>query len=190
MGRDLRPRRAGVRQRYPRATITAFEADPVLAAICRRNLAANAAADVDVQAAAVWTADGDIEFICEGADSGAIASLDPPVLGEKQVVPAVRLRDRLREPIDLLKIDIEGAEVPVLEDCRAALHTVRNMVIDLHEFDPARRRTGQLFDLLAAAGFAFDIRSLSPLPWRAPHVQSPFPDPSPVWAVTVRAWRR
>jgi FkbM family methyltransferase len=174
--------------RYPRAAITAFEADPALAAICRRNLTANAA-DVDVQAAAVWIAGGEIEFICEGADSGAIAALDPAVSGDKRVVAAVRLRDWLNEPIDLLKIDIEGAEVPVLEDCRDALRNVRCMVIDLHEFDPGHRQTGRLFDLLAGAGFAFDMRSLSPLPWRAPQVTSPFPDPAPVWAVTVRAWR-
>ena len=178
------------KRRYPRATITAFEADPHLADICRRNLAANGAADVDVRAAAVWTRAGEVEFICEGSDSGAIASVDPSVAGNKSVVPAVRLRDWLAEPVDLLKLDIEGAELPVLEDCRDQLSNVRAIVMDLHEFDPSRRQTGAVFDLLDAAGFVYDLKHLVSLPSRVPPPRSPFPDAAPAWAASVRAWRR
>lgn len=177
-------------KRYPHARLTAFEADPSLAAICRRNVAANGASGVEVRDTAVWIANGSLDFVCEGADSGAIASLDPSVTGTKMRVPAVRLLDWLNEPIDLLKLDIEGAELPVLEDCRERLDNVRAMTIDLHEFNPANRQTGALFDLLATAGFQFDMRGLTPLPWRASRVESPFPDSSPVWVATVRAWRR
>src|SRR5712691_7909171 len=159
------------KQRYPHANITAFEADPALAAVCRRNLAASGAGDVEVRDAAVWIANGTLEFVCEGTDSGAIASLDPSVSGQKAEVPAVRLRDWLEEPIDLLKLDIEGAELPVLDDCRDLLHNVRAMTIDLHEFNPAIRQTGAMFDLLARAGFLFDMRGLVPLPWRTSRVQ-------------------
>ena len=176
-------------QRYPNARITAFEADPSLAAICRRNLAAYGAAGVDVRDAAVWVGDGSIEFVCEGADSGAIASLRPSIDGPVAFVPAVRLRDWLAEPVDLLKLDIEGAELPVLADCRDLLHNVRALTIDLHEFNPLNRQTGPIFELLAQTGFLFDMRGLVSLPWRASRVESPFPDPSPVWVATVRAWR-
>ena len=177
------------KQRYPDARITAFEADPALAAICRRNVAANGAASVDVRDTAVWVGDGSIEFVCEGADSGAVASLRPTVSGPMAFVPAVRLRDWLNEPVDLLKLDIEGAELPVLEDCRDRLHNVRALTIDLHEFNPVNRQTGAIFELLAHAGFLFDMRGLESLPWRASRVESPFPDPSPIWVATVRAWR-
>lgn len=178
------------KQRYPNARITAFEADPSLAAICRRNLAKQGASPVEIKDVAVWVGEGSIEFICEGADSGAIASLDPSVPGTLTHVPAVRLRDWLNERVDLLKLDIEGAELPVLADCRDRLHNVRAMTIDLHEFNPETRQTGAVFDLLVHAGFQFDMRGLVPLPWRATRVASPFPDPSPVWVATVRAWRR
>jgi len=122
------------------------------------------------------------------------------VTGARQQVPAERLRDSLNEPIDLLKLDIEGAELAVLEDCRDRLDNVRAITIDLHEFNPAQRQTGMVFELLAAAGFLFDMRALVPLPWRAESLPgpkgpglsspSPFPDASPVWVATVRAWRR
>jgi len=178
------------KRRYPGARITAFEADPNLAAICRRNFDVNGAPDADVQSAAAWTSSGTIEFIMEGSDSGAIASLEPAVTGTRVSVPAVRLRDWLTERIDLLKLDIEGAELMVLEDCRDRLHHVRNISIDLHEFDPAHRQTGPVFQLLSDAGFVFDVKSLVSLPWRPPQIPSPFPHAAPVWAIQVRAWRR
>jgi FkbM family methyltransferase len=177
------------KRQYPRARITAFEADPALAGMCERNLAANGAADVEVKAAAVWITRGTVEFVCEGTDSGAVASLDLSVSGARKQVPSERLREWLTEPVDLLKLDIEGAELPVLDDCRDRLQNVRAMTIDLHEFEPATRQTGVLFDLLAATGFLFDMRALVPLSWRAARVASPFPDASPVWVTTVRAWR-
>ena len=178
------------KRRYPHAKVTAFEADPRLASICVRNLAVNNATEqMEVKQAAVWTADGTVEFICEGTDSGAIASLDEPIQGPVARVPSVRLRDWLDEPVDLLKLDVEGAELPVLEDCRDRLRNVRAMFVELHESNPGRRQTGSMFDLLTAQGFVFDVRSLTPLPWRSSETQSPFADPSLSWVATVRAWR-
>jgi len=177
--------------RHPHAKVTAFEADPRLASICRRNLAANdGTKQVEVKEAAVWTVEGTLEFVCEGTDSGAIASLDEPIQGPVVPVLSVRLRDWLDEPIDLLKLDIEGAELSVLEDCHDRLCNVGAMCVEVHESNAGRRKTGAIFDLLAGAGFVFDVRALTPLPWRSSQVQSPFKDPSLSWVATVRAWRR
>ena len=178
------------KSRYPQASITAFEADPALGDICRRNVARLPGPPVQVETAAIWTHDGEVEFVCEGADSGAIASIDPTLTGRKVVLAARRLRPWLNERIDLLKIDIEGAEVPVLRDCADLLHNVGSLAIDLHEFNPAQRQTGVLFDLLTSAGFVFDMVHLTSLPWRAPELPSPFSNAAPVWAVMVRGWRR
>src|SRR6478672_2832 len=52
---------------YPRAKITAFEADPSIAATLARNVEANGLSDVDVIAAAVWDSAGETTFIAEGA---------------------------------------------------------------------------------------------------------------------------
>ena len=177
------------RQQYPRARITAFEADPAISDVCRRNLEANGAADVDLVTAAVWTSRGETAFVCEGSDSGAVAALGV-IDGPVQTVATVRLRDYLGERIDLLKLDIEGAELPVLEDCADRLDAVQAMTVDLHEFDPNRRQTGPMFDLLARAGFVFEQRHLALLPSRSPVTRSPFPGAVPAWAITVRAWRR
>ena len=178
------------KRQFPDARITAFEADPSLAAICRRNLSANDADDVDVHATAIWTSAGTVEFVCEGSDSGAIAALEPSIAGARTRVPSERLYDWLNEPGDLLKLDIEGAEVTVLNDCGDRLRNIHAMAIDLHEFNPARRQTGALFDLLSDAGFTFDMRDLVPLTWRGSRGDAPFSNAAPVWVATVRAWRR
>lgn len=180
-----------VKSLYPRAKVTAFEADPALAAMCGRNLAANGCGDVLVESAAVWTGNGTIEFFIEGGDSGMVAAVGQPGPAPIAVVRSVRLRDYLeREPIDLLKLDIEGAELPVLRDCADRLSRVGLLILDLHEFDPTSRQTASVFALLDAAGFRYTLTHFSPLPWRdRPEEAGPFPGIALRWAVLLHAWR-
>jgi FkbM family methyltransferase len=179
---------------YPRARITAYEADPRIAAALRQNLAANGAADVEVVEAAVWNAEGRLAFHAEGADSGAIAALPgAPASGARVEVAAVRLRDALeRGPVDLLKLDVEGAEEAILADCAGALGSVGAILAEIHELDPARRITPAILELLAREGFAVALDELVPLPWREPLAgpASPFPRRALAWVCLVRAFRR
>jgi FkbM family methyltransferase len=175
---------------YPRARITAYEADPALAALCEENLQRNGAADVAVHAAAVWTSGGTVTFNIEGTDSGAIEHMSAGLVGRPREVPAVRLRDVIAEaPVDLLKLDIEGAEHAVLTDCAGVLDGVRAILLDLHEFDPAHRQTPAIFRLLEQAGFVTSVVQMCPLPWRRSSEGGPFPGSALAWASTVRAWR-
>ena len=179
-------------RRYPEARITAYEADPALYRILRSNLDANGAGAVEAQHAAVWTAAGTLTFQCEGSDSGMIGSLPGAVHGRATEVPSVRLRDLLEaEPIDLLKLDIEGAEDLVLADCEPALHRVKALVMDLHEFEPSVRQAPRVLELLTRAGFSYSIDEFVPLSWREPRAgaDTPFPGKAMQWAMTVRAWR-
>jgi FkbM family methyltransferase len=180
------------KRRYPHACITAYEADPGLAAMAEANLKVNGAVDTEVVHAALWTTNGQLTFRCEGSDSGMIAALPGAVDGRAVVVRAQRLRDLLEaEPVDLLKLDIEGAEDPVLADCEPALHRVRAMIMDLHEFDPSERRAPCVLDRLTRAGFAYAVDEFVPLTWRQPlaGATTPFPGKAMQWAMTVRAWR-
>ncbi len=177
---------------FPAARITAFEADPALFAMLAANLGNNGAADVQAVHAAVWTSDGTLAFRCEGSDSGMIESLPGAVAGEAVRVPSLRLRTLLeREPVDLLKLDVEGAEDAVLADCDGVLHRVGAMVMDLHEFDPAARQAPRVLERLSAAGFKYAVDDFVALPWREPLAgsETPFPGKAMNWAMTVRAWR-
>jgi len=180
------------KQRYPSARITAYEADPALCAMTRRNLERNGAGDVDVVHAALWTSNGDVTFRAEGSDSGMIDGLSGAVDAAAVTVPGLRLRDVLaRERVDLLKLDIEGAECAVLLDCESVLDRVDAIVMDLHEFDPRDRQSGRVFDCLTRAGFVFSLDELLGQHWRPPVAspRSPFPGTPLVWSLTLRAWR-
>ena len=180
------------RRAYPQARITAYEADPALFAILSANLQANGAGDVETRHAALWTSTGSLTFQCVGNDAGMIASLPGAVEGTSTTVPSLRLRDVIAEgPIDLLKLDIEGAEDAVLADCEPVLDRVKAIVMDLHEFDPSARQAPRVLERLTRAGFSYAVDDLVPLTWREPlaAADSPFAGHAMTWAMTVRAWR-
>jgi FkbM family methyltransferase len=177
---------------YPQARITAFEADPALFAILVSNLKANGADSVETRHVALWTSTGTLTFQCEGSDSGMISSLPGAVDGRPTTVPSLRLRDVIDEgPVDLLKLDIEGAEDVVLADCEPVLHRVKALLMDLHEFDPLVRQAPRVLELLTRAGFSYSVDEFVPLTWREPRAgaDTPFPGKAMQWAMTVRAWR-
>lgn len=177
---------------YPGARIKAYEADPDIHAILSENLRRNGASDVDCVNAAVWIQNGRINFLCEGADSGTLTELAGDLNGTDRSVPSVRLRDILAEEnVDLLKIDIEGAEREVLMDCASVLGNVRAMLLDLHDFAPRQRNIPAILNLLEQEGFMYTLDELRLLPWRPPVAgeESPFRGHALCWALLVRAWR-
>src|SRR5206468_6442564 len=131
-------------------------------------------------------------FRCEGTDSGMVESLPGVVGGRSARVPSLRLHDILaREHVDLLKLDIEGAEDAVLADCEPVLDRVDAIVMDLHEFDPSCRQAPRVLERLTRAGFLYAVDEFVPQPWRRPVTsqETPFPGKALVWSMTVRAWR-
>src|SRR3954471_8590227 len=131
---------------HPDAEIVAFEADPAIAAIAAANLEAAGLGDVELVRAAAWTGAGTMRFAAEGSDAGRLGddgSLE---------VPTVRLRDWLHRDVDLLKMDIEGAEVEVLLDCADRLDRVGRLVCEYHSFAGRPQRLGELIAALESAG--------------------------------------
>ena len=182
------------KRRFPSARITAYEPDPALFQILRANLNANGAKDVETVHAALWTSNGRLTFQAEGSDSGMIGSLPGAVAGTSVEVPSLRLRDLIANDasrIDLLKLDIEGAEDAVLADCEPVLDRIGAIVMDLHEFDPSDRQAPRVLERLARNGFTYAVDEFVPQPWRPPvaPATAPFPAKALVWSMTVRAWR-
>jgi FkbM family methyltransferase len=73
--------------------------------------------------------------------------------------------------IDLLKMNIEGAELSVLESAREVLPRVRNLVVSCHDFladngggESARTFAG-VRALLGAAGYTIQTRPADARPW-------------------------
>ena len=116
------------KREYPMANLTVYEADPALAKVVARNLAAANISGVDVQNAAVWIQDGLVSFDNMGQDKGAVS----PTGGIQ--VKAVDLAMHLPERVDLLKLDVEGAEYAIIRRLTetGTIARVQNLVAEFH----------------------------------------------------------
>jgi FkbM family methyltransferase len=181
------------RREFPTAKITLFEADPSIFEICKKNLINNNARNVEAINAAVWVDEKGVEFFSEGSDSGTISHLKNDNLnGQTLSVPSIRLRDYLEsEKIDLLKIDVEGAEFEILKDCASSLTSVSRMIIEIHDTDPSKRVTGTIIEIVSQAGFTYTIDSLISVSWKGTSVDdsSPFPSRQSGWLLMLYCWR-
>jgi FkbM family methyltransferase len=134
------------KREYPRARVKVFEADPELAKVLQSNLSAAEVEDVHVENAAVWIADGTVTFDNRGEDKGTVSE------GAGIPVRAVDLAAHLPEKVDLLKLDVEGAEYPIIERLHATgcLHRIQHLVAEFHvrrgDVDKALRALAQLRD--------------------------------------------
>jgi FkbM family methyltransferase len=145
------------KRRHPGAHIVAFEPDPELVEVLAANLAATGSEDVEVVPRAVWTDEGEMDFWSEGSDGGRLlwdASDSRPANCR---VRTVRLRDSLTGATDMLKLDIEGAEVDVLLDCADRLEQVDHVFVEYHSFHAREQRLDELLQVLRRAGFRTQI---------------------------------
>jgi FkbM family methyltransferase len=151
------------KQLYPNCQITAFEPDSKVFAVLQQNIRSAKLSDVTLINKAVWSSETVLQFMSEGADGGRMVQLEPetPLLIN---VETVRLRDYLDQPIDFLKIDIEGAETEVLQDCRDLLHHVNCLFVEYHSFSNESQSLAQITSILHSAGFRLYISPAISLP--------------------------
>lgn len=138
---------------YPNTRIVSFEPDPTIYKVLVENCLTWNAANVELVNAAVWTHEEGMLFHSEGADSGGLCGLTydegRPVIS----VPTVRLKNYLESPVDLLKIDIEGAELAVLHDISESLYNVRAIFLEYHSFVGKPQDLDVVLAILKNGGF-------------------------------------
>ena len=176
------------KHRYPKGQVTVFEADPIIAEVLSANLLALGLADVQVVKSAVWTEAGRVAYTSDRADSGRI----DPEHGQ-QFVDAVRLADCITQPVDLLKLDIEGAEYPVVRDLciTGTISRVRRLICEIHGRQNDSLALEALLRQLAEHGFSFTLagaRSAPDLPGEP--APTPFPSvPDRKFLLNLYAWQ-
>ncbi len=69
-----------------------------------------------------------------------------------------RLKDYLGEPVDFLKLDIEGAERDVLLDCAGSLSNVDHLLVEYHGSAGEEQRLGDVLGVIQSAGFHYHIK--------------------------------
>jgi FkbM family methyltransferase len=145
---------------FPRSRIKAYEADRKIFEVLRRNVASLNLSGVELFNQALWSSAGRLDFAQEGADSGRIIG-DAKDSAATCSVEAMPLAPLLNEPVDLLKLDIEGAEFEVLRSCRTQLGLVKRAFVEYHSFADRSQCLPELLALLAGAGFRLYLTSPS-----------------------------
>lgn len=149
---------------FPQARIIAVEPDPKIFQLLDWNIKKREYRDVLLMNKAVTSSKGLVHFFREGADGGRIW----PIEGCRAIVEieTVNLDDLIVEPVEFLKMDIEGAEAEVI--CSSnKLRDISHLFIEYHSFKDAEQSLGSILEKLRFEGFRYYIHKqfCSPRPF-------------------------
>lgn len=141
---------------YPDARITAIEADPEIVNTLSSNLENFDLLDIEIKNLAIGSGRGQVFFRPEGADSGRVVATKDQTDSELIEIESISLDDLISQPVDLLKIDIEGAETIALAAC-SKLSMVDRIFVEYHSFVDQKQTLHKLISVLAENDFRYSI---------------------------------
>ncbi|OQX96875.1 MAG: hypothetical protein B6I20_13885 [Bacteroidetes bacterium 4572_117] len=151
------------KKKFPNAKITAFEADPLIFNVLKNNISNANLTNISIIQKALWNEETTILFNSDNSDGGHISNNSK----EGIKVETIRLSKYINEKIDFLKIDIEGAELEVLQECKDKLHFVDKVFVEYHSFKNRKQDLNEILNILSANDFRYFIDNL----W---NIESPF----------------
>ena len=159
-------------EKYPDARIVAFEADPIKAKLAQDNFDSAHLSNIKLINKAVWLNSGTVPFLCQ-TDIG-----EPTVLQ----VPAVSLNEFIgTQTIDLLRLNLAGAEFHVIKESTDVLKNVRHLVAEVHQIPRQAPHLAELLCALRALDFQCHLHE---------HRQDQGAQEGAVKGVTLFAWRQ
>ncbi|KPD11543.1 FkbM family methyltransferase [Phaeobacter sp. 11ANDIMAR09] len=148
------------KNRYPAAKILCFEPDPRNFELLTKNTA-HLGEDIEKYNLALTDDGADYPLMRRQGQSMAssIYSRYTKINNEDGlVIKSAKLSDFLDAPVDLLKLDIEGAEDGVLQECKHLLKNVHYLFIEFHTGDQLPlSRLRAILETLDDAGFTYQI---------------------------------
>ncbi|HEY1495767.1 MAG TPA: FkbM family methyltransferase [Candidatus Solibacter sp.] len=165
---------------YPDCRIIAFEPDPANFKLLGKNVTRNGWANVELHNVALHRRDAELDFYDYNDRPGALSNgfWRPSEAGPAKKVITVRavpLSRHVEEPIDMLKMDIEGSEHDVLEDLveSGKLSAIRRITMEYHHHVQRHDdRLGKLLCRLEDAGFGYHICAPLALPFPQEETQN------------------
>jgi FkbM family methyltransferase len=143
---------------YPESRLIAFEPDPAIFPYLRENIQNNRIEKTELHNAALGEREGILPFLSDGHIGSCLvetAASDIPSDWKRYDVPCVRLSQYLKDHVDLLKMNIEGAEWQVLSECREHLNRVQQIMIEYHHLPGLPRTLHSILELLDKSGFEY-----------------------------------
>ncbi|WP_454065150.1 FkbM family methyltransferase [Candidatus Nitrospira salsa] len=139
---------------YPEARIIGFEPDPKIYELLEGNVSRNGLNGVTLVNSGLSAQEGEGTFQADGSAGGYLGDGSGSI-----TVRLEKLSAYLSEPVDFLKLNIEGEELPVLEEVARSgkLRNVRELVLEYHSWPNVEQRMGAILSLLDREGFRYLI---------------------------------
>jgi len=131
---------------FPNARIVAFEPDKKIFNLLKKNIQSFNLKNIKLIQKGVWSKKSTMNFYSEGADAGRIVTNTH--INNTNKIYTIKLNDFLNKIVDFLKIDIEGAEVDVLENSKDKLSNVKNLFVEYHSFTNQKQRLDKIIKIL------------------------------------------
>jgi len=154
---------------YPRARITAFEPDPATFALLCRNVAG--LLNVMQYQSALSDHVGEISLFRDADNNVSdlrMSTLSTRFSGREIKVPAIRLSEYIDSEVDLLKLDVEGSEVSIINDLVATgkIRRIARAHIEYHHhIDTGADQLASFLKQLEDSGFGYQIKAVTFGPW-------------------------
>ncbi len=145
---------------FPDASIITYEADPEICEVLKYNIKKNGLLNnITVHNKAAWINDDMLEFSTNELGGGTI-SLNNSVERTRCLVESVDIKMIIESlSLDILKVDIEGAENELLPHIIAVITKVRYLIFEYHSVKNRKQRLGEVLYRLEEAGFRVHIRT-------------------------------
>ena len=150
-----------LKQLYPNSLISAFEPDPKIFKILEQNTRCFAGEGLTLHKSAAWNEKGTITFLQNDSDGGKICQKG------NTLVKTESLSDFLNEKVDLLKIDIEGAEKVVLPSIEDKLSNVDKLFLELHIQQDDLKFLEDACSILRRNNFRYKIETVGDVGFRS-----------------------
>jgi FkbM family methyltransferase len=159
------------RREYPESRLLSIEADPITFLLLKENVAANRVNNIQLVNAALTDHIGDVPIFRDPEHPGSVHTTMLPGRHPEHVaqfvkgVPLSTLMRNEFEQVSLLKLDIEGSEIAVINDLHSqnCLARVQHIVMEYHHhIVPEWECLSELLSILERNGFGYVILSVEP----------------------------
>jgi FkbM family methyltransferase len=156
------------KREYPRSRIIGFEPDAESFGFLKDNIERNNLSNIEIHNSAVYDVAGMIDFYSDLDRKSFVGMSVTKRLTEKNLrlkvtkVPSVLLSEYFSQPVDLLKMDIEGAELKVIRELhdKQKLCFVKQMFIEYHyNTTNPDNSLGELLGIMELEDFQYIIHS-------------------------------